>query len=341
MLFNNEKALLQSNLQNEPRELLETPESHNTKAGFVKTNVMVRKVYGLDNQQPCKLQEFCGSTTRAEMLVGSKRIRSAGMPFKGIRYSLAYNENCRGEVRSDFTVTKATPTDLYCNPKVKADLCKTFFPKERYDLFEKTSTGLVGLDIKGFTSPAGDVRFNPDVFIDDGGTVTAARGDAAKRPATPTVAVAPTTPTDALSKFEIDDAGDYFYKVQAVNRYGRSAAVDLVAGPTAVAVDTGEKTTFGMAPPGSTPSVEWYEVFRTKKDGAVGTTRLVLKVKNTAGTGTMTINDFNDSLPGCTSAFLFQQNMENMSFKQLAPLVKIPLATVDSSIRKNVAACVA
>jgi len=226
-----------------------------------------------------------------------------------------------------------TPTDLYATPKVVADLAKVFFPKARYDLFQKTDDGMVGLQVKGFTSPAGDVKFNPDVFIDDGGPVSPARGDPTKRPATPTVSTPGTTPgPEALSKFDTDDAGDYFYVIQACNRFGRSVGVPLVAGPTAITVGANEKTTWAMTP-GSAVAVDWYEVFRSKKGGATGTERQILRVKNTGGAGAMTLNDYNDRLPGCSSAFLFQQNMENMSFKQLAPLVKIPLATVDSSIR--------
>lgn len=225
-----------------------------------------------------------------------------------------------------------TGTHLYLNPKVKADLVKTFFPKERYDLFQKTNSGYIGLDIKGFTSPAGDVLFEPDVFITDGGAPTAAVGDASKRPGTPTVSTAATTPVDALSKFEADDAGDYFYTIQAVNRYGRSAGVVLVAGPTATTVVAGDKVTWGMTPGGG-GAVDYYEVFRTKKDGASGSERLILRVPNGAGAAEQILNDYNDYLPGTTSAFFFQQNLENMSVKQLAPMVKIPLATIDSSIR--------
>jgi plastocyanin len=224
-----------------------------------------------------------------------------------------------------------TATHFHCNPKVKADLVKTFFPKERYDLFQKTSSGMVGLDIKGFTSPSGDVLFEPNVFITDGGAPIGAVGDAAKRPASPTVGSA-TTPVEATSKFEADDAGDYFYKAVAVNRYGRSAAIDVVSGPTAVTVAAGDKVTFALTP-GSGPDVAWYEIYRTKKDGASGTERLILKVPNGAGAGAQTIDDINAYLPYTTSAFMFQQNSENMSFKQLAPMVKIPLATIDSSIR--------
>jgi hypothetical protein len=224
-----------------------------------------------------------------------------------------------------------TPTHLYLNPKTKADLVKTFFPKERYDLFQKTSDGLIGLDIKGFTSPAGDVRFEPDVFITDGGAPTAAVGDAAKRPSAFTVSTSPTTPVEVTAQFEADDAGDYFYQIQAVNRFGRSAPQVLVAGPTAVTVAAGDKVTFGLTPGAIVP--DYWEIYRTKVDGASGTERLILRLPHTTAAAEETIDDLNASLPGTTSAFLFQQNLENMSFKQLAPMVKIPLATIDSSIR--------
>lgn len=223
-------------------------------------------------------------------------------------------------------------TDCYLNPRVKSDLVKTFFPKERHNTFNDKS-GTIGNDIKSFTSPSGDVRFQTDTFIDDGGgTPAAAIGDPAKIPATPTVSTAATTPVYAASKFEDDDAGNYFYKIVACNRYGKSAAVDLSAGPAAVAVAAGDEVTWAMTP-GSAVAVEWYEVYRTKVGGAVGTARRILRVPNAAGAGAQTIRDFNDWLPGTTTVYLFQQNLEAMSCKQLAPLVKIPLATIDSSIR--------
>ncbi len=218
-------------------------------------------------------------------------------------------------------------TDMYLNPKVKADLVKTFFPKERHDTFSKPSNGMVGLDISGFTSPAGDVRFQGDVFITDGGGPTAAVGNASLRPSTPTISTAATTPVEATAQFEAEDAGSYFYEVQAVNRYGRSASV----GFGAVAVAAGDKVTFGVTPGAVVP--DWYEVFRTKVDGADGTERLILRVPNGAGAGEETIDDLNANLPGTTIGIGFQQNLEAMSFKQLAPMIKIPLATIDSSIR--------
>jgi hypothetical protein len=224
-----------------------------------------------------------------------------------------------------------TPTHLHINPRVKSDLVKAFFPKERYDLFQKTGGGMVGLDIRGFTSPAGDVLFEPNVFITDGGGPTAAIGSASLRPGTPTVSTGNTTPADGASQFGADDVGDYFYEIQAVNRYGRSASVLLVAGPTAVTVAEGDKVTWGMTPAGVEP--DWYEVFRSKKDGAAGSERRILRVPNAAGAGEQTIDDYNVNLPYTTSGFIFQQNAEAMTFRQLAPMVRIPLATIATSVR--------
>jgi len=221
-------------------------------------------------------------------------------------------------------------TDLYLNPKTHADVGKSFFPKER--TVPGLTNGVAGLELKGWTSPAGYVNFKPNTFIDDGGPAGAARGDATKRPANPLVSTAPTTPASTNPLFGDDDAGDYFYKVQAVNRYGRSAFVELVAGPTAVTVVSGDKVTFGMSP-GSGIAVEWYEVFRTKVNGATGSERLILRVANAGGAGEQILEDLNASLPYCTTGYLLEMTPENIGIKQLAPMVRIPLATIDSSIR--------
>lgn len=219
------------------------------------------------------------------------------------------------------------PTHLFTGPKVKADLVKTFFPRARFDQFNKTDEGMVGLDIKGITTPAGDISFVPDVFIDDGGGVSglAAIGDAALRPAAPTLG-AITTPADPLSKFYADDEGTYFWHVVAVNKYGQSAPVSAGS----ALVTAGDRATFTITAAAG-PATSYYKVYRTAKDAATGTARLIVRVPNTASP--LTYNDYNEDLPGTYKGFLFQLNQDNMSFKQLAPMIKIPLATVDTSIR--------
>lgn len=221
------------------------------------------------------------------------------------------------------------PTHLHINPKVKADLVKSFFPKARYEL-GNDGNGMVGLDKKGFTSPAGEVMFEPNVFLDDGGAPLPAFGGALA-PAVPTISTAAAVASDAASLFAAADAGSYFYKVTAHNDFGSSVALDFVAGPTAIAVAAGQKVTIGLTPGVGQGATKWYQVYRTVKGGAAGNTRLIARIPATGGA--QTITDLNASLPFTTKGFMWQQNLECLSFKQLAPMLKIPLATVDMSVR--------
>lgn len=228
------------------------------------------------------------------------------------------------------------PTHLHMNPKVKADLVKTFFPKMRYDL-GALANGKIGGDIGYFISPAGDVKLESNVFISDGGGVpSAASGDASARPGTPSVSVAAAAGANASSMFGSADAGLYFYHAVAVNRFGTSAP--LAVNGSALTVAAGDRVTFTLQP-GAGPLPAYYLIYRTAPGGAQSSARLILKVSNQTGTppqpsgAALQIIDVNARLPGCSTAFMFQQNVENMAFAQLAPMIKIPLSTVDPSIR--------
>ena len=219
-------------------------------------------------------------------------------------------------------------THLYLNPKAHSDLVKTFYPKARYDQFAKPDDGMVGLNVRGWTSPAGNVMFEPNTFITDGGApVAAGLGKVSKRPGAPTISAALAAAPNGSSQFAASDAGAYRYTVVAANRFGKSAPVTVTGSPVSVAA--GDGVTFGVTESGIAP--EWYEVYRSVAGGAAGTERLILRVARTGGSQTLT--DLNANLPGTTIAIGFQMDLEAVSFKQLAPMVKIPLATVDASIR--------
>lgn len=221
---------------------------------------------------------------------------------------------------------------LYLNPKSHSDLVKSFFPKSRYDLMEKKD-GMVGLDIRGWTSPSGNVMFEPDTFITpgraSGGTgtpLTNGLGDVSKRPSVPTISVAAAA-GGAGSDFDTGDAGAYRYKVVAANRYGKSIPVVVTGSP--VTVTAGQEVTFTVTE-GAIPT-GWWEVSRSLVGGAANSEKLILRVPRTGGTQVLT--DTNYWRPGTTIAIGFQLNLEAVSFKQLAPMIKIPLATVDTAIR--------
>ena len=111
----------------------------------------------------------------------------------------------------------------------------------------------------------------------------------------------------------------------AVNRYGKAAAVATAQ----VTVAAGEQVTFDVTAGSDTA---FYEVYRTEAGGAVGTARLIFKVRANSS-GTTTITDLNRFLPNTSKGYMLSQSSEVLKWKQLAPFTKIPLATIDSSIR--------
>ena len=219
------------------------------------------------------------------------------------------------------------PTDLYCADGAYSDLAKSFYPAERMNIPPSGwQDGMVGLSIKGFHSMVGPVMFNPDVFVDFGAAPSAtAIGSAASRPSTPTEDSAPAA-SGTGSQFAASDAGDYEYQVVAINRYGKSVPLDLT-GPVTVAL--GEQVDFDIGYGAVAPTA--LEIYRSDKDGAIGTSKLL--TTTAFPTDPTTFTDVNADVPGTSTAFLIQQNVEFFSFKQLAPFVKIPLATIDTSIR--------
>lgn len=232
-----------------------------------------------------------------------------------------------GSLRVHDAPNFGTPTHLYMNPRAHSDLVKSFFPQARYDLLAKRNDGMIGLDINGWISPAGPVAFEPDVFIDDGGTQpSAAVGSGA--PNAPSFAVQPAAGAGA-GLFTTPDFGQYRYAVVAVGRNGKSAAVQDAAAVTNSAGSP--RITMSVQAAGSGNATQYFEIYRTLVGAAAGTGKLIQRVRNTGGA--VVVTDNNNDIPGCTNAYMFQMNLEALSFKQLAPMVKIPLATVDTSIR--------
>lgn len=220
------------------------------------------------------------------------------------------------------------PTDLFLAYGPYSDLAKQFYPKERYDL-PAPKDGVVGIKVTHFQSQAGPIAFQPDVFVPNGPRETApttGSGNASKRPLTPTISAAPTAAANAASKFVADDAGTYIYQVTAVNKYGESAPLRLPAAGT-VTVASGDRVSMTVADGGQ--GTTGYKLYRTKKGE---TTQLFLRSIARSG-ASQVITDDNQDLPGTSKAWLNQMNMEGLSFKQLAPFSRIPLATIDTSIR--------
>jgi len=225
------------------------------------------------------------------------------------------------------------PTDLWMADGVYSDLARLFYPTQRSEIPVPAGggDGYVGFAVKGMRTQAGPIRFQPDVFIEPGrAPIAAGVGDIAKRPGVPTIGVgaAGAPGGGETSLFIATDAGDYRYRVVAKNRYGLSIPVD-VNGGAAITVAAGQKVSFTITD--GSPLASCYVISRTKVNGLLAEAVEMITVKRTGAV--TSFGDLNRDLPGTTKAALLQGNRENIMVKQLAPFTRIPLATVDTSMR--------
>lgn len=217
-----------------------------------------------------------------------------------------------------------TPTHLLLNPRAKSQALRSFYSQARYPLLDKPTTGTIGLDVARFTTSMGDVNFVADTFINLGLRVqpSASLGTA---PAAPSFSVQPAAAAVSNPLFIAGDAGDYRYAIVGVGSDGKTAAVQDSG---AVTVAAGDEVTMTLA---SGSDVLFYEIYRTKVNAAAGTGQLIARVARSGATQVFT--DSNATLPGTTIAIMFQMDSEAVTFRQLSPMTRVPLATIDSSVR--------
>jgi hypothetical protein len=221
------------------------------------------------------------------------------------------------------------PGSLYAAPRSLSDLNKVMYPRERFNLPAPVN-GIVGINVEGVRTSAGIVMLKANQFLKQGGVgkTTAPTAATATRAATaPTIAVADPGAT-AGSKFTAADIGTFRYKVTAVNRFGESAASASSAQAVAAA---GESVTVTITDGGGADGATGYRIYRSAVGGAAGSEVLITEVPRTGAT--TVFSDLNEDLPGTSRAFMMQMNLQALSYRQLAPLMKIPLATISLAIR--------
>lgn len=213
-------------------------------------------------------------------------------------------------------------TDLYFATGPFSDLAKKVYDRQRYNPGSAGDT--LGASVKYFQGQHGKINFHDHLFIQEGGLAGSGVGPSDKRPVTPTISVDPAAGANPASLFIAADAGSYIYRVVAGNANGLSSAVNSAA----VVVAAGDAVTFSILDGGR---ATYYEIYRTAVGAAVGTARLMTRVRRTAATTVVT--DLNGALPGTSDGFLLQQNSQSFEWAQLLGMTRVPLAVVDTSIR--------
>lgn len=239
----------------------------------------------------------------------------------------------------------AYPTDLFLGTRVLSDLVKTMYPRERISLPAPVN-GTIGQAINSMATQAGHIEFNPDVFIRQLPSPPAA-ATSANAPATPASVTSAVSGTDGdFNKGAASGTNEYAYAVTACNRFGESAAVIIGANQavTQVNKDAGvhvdltitNAATIGAFPP------EYFRVYRSRPlasgaavPSAVTDFSLVLQVaaSSQAAGGTTTPDDLNFLLPFTNIAYMGELTPQVITFRQLAPMMRLDLAVLAPAYR--------
>jgi hypothetical protein len=178
-----------------------------------------------------------------------------------------------------------------------------------------------------YPTPFGTPTLKEDVFIKEGLTPSAS-SLSAKRLDAPTLGTESTPASDTGYSFGAADAGEYVYKVVAVNRYGDSvASSELVV----TGVADGDMVQFTITKPTGTPTA--YKIYRSKKDAGTGAE--VRYMETIVYTGAAQVyKDDNTELPGCSDAFILTMDKvyDAIEWFQFLPAMKFDLYPTNAAV---------
>ncbi|AYP68579.1 hypothetical protein EalM132_00067 [Exiguobacterium phage vB_EalM-132] len=225
-----------------------------------------------------------------------------------------------------------TPTDFYLPFEVMAQFSEEFFPKER--VIMPTQSGYqAGVVVNKFMTHGGEVDFNPNIFLNKTRPMSM-NATSFKAPAVGTLAFDQATGlVGANGDFAKQGTGVYKYRVTFNNVHGESIPSNEIV-VTLTAGDLQKGVQLAITNPASTAfPIEYVRVYRTERDGD----RFYEVAKfavNSASSGATTVHvDNGETIANTYTAFMGEMSNDVLAFKQLAPMMKMDLATLGPVIR--------
>lgn len=233
-------------------------------------------------------------------------------------------------------------TQIYGPPAVLSSFVKNFYGnKFIVPNSESLTNGIMGQRVQAFDSQFGRIGLNHDVFfkkLPSKNSTTPANSQ--KAPNEPTWdSTAPATVQTSItgSKWTTEDAGNVYYAVSAINRFGESKL--SIYGTAVTAVANGAIDLKFASGGGVNPATS-YRIYRTKVGGAANGEFFPLfdvSLDDLSGGydggSPLIIRDMNRFLPDTDQSMLVQFDNEVIEFAQLAPLMKMDLAVLSPAFR--------
>jgi hypothetical protein len=216
--------------------------------------------------------------------------------------------------------------ELHMTNQVNKDMSKILMGVDgRQRIMGTGGESVLGAPVRGYKANTGDIEFVNNIFMKPQATVpvVSAKGS----PAVPTFPASQlVAEADATSNLK---AGTYYYFVTAKNSAGESVPASLGS----IATSTGQKVTILINRVVTDPVAKSYKVYRGYSASAEFA-QLAFEIKDAGNGVTQAIVDRDFDMPGTHTAVLMDNDPENvLAFKQLAPLMKLPLARISASER--------
>ncbi len=207
--------------------------------------------------------------------------------------------------------------------KALYDVSRTMLPKER--VVPPGQEGRGGFVMTEFIAASGVFKMAGSKFLEPrrGARNVGENARAANMPILD-VGVPTAVEADATSQLV---AGDYYYRVSAVNQFGESAA----CAEAHQAVLAGQRVVINIDQPLAADGTMYYTVYRSSVTG--GGWEFIGCVARAAAPGDTQFRDAGRMQPGLGHAYLMQMDADNYVWRQLAPLMKMDLAIVSPAYR--------
>lgn len=258
------------------------------------------------------------------------------------------------EVTNLLALNYAYPTDAYLGYNSLSDLVKIMYPRHRVSL-PAPKEGKIGQAVNSIVTQAGDINLNATRFIERRPVApTGARGPATQVPTAPASVVPTISTASTTGEFDKSQGGvdaKYAYIVTAANRYGESAPTAAALSPNLPASQAaiGDGIALSITNAASVAiKPEYFNIYRTvalpastaAAPTAASEYNLILQVPAesqsnggvtpaTAGT----LVDLNWNMPFTEELFIGEMDPQVITFRQLAPLMKLDLAVLAPSYR--------
>jgi hypothetical protein len=226
------------------------------------------------------------------------------------------------------------PTDAFLSFAAHQAFCDKMLPKERLPLPAPGGGFTVGVNVPDVATPFGKVNLNPDVFLNTGKLAPTA-ATSTKAPEAPSAfAVGAMAGADGVWA-DHGGAGVYDYAVTAANRFGESASRNVAAPLTVGAgADLARHAPFTITNAASVVNVpEYFNIYKTTCGGTDKMLVARVAASSQSNSGTTAWNDTGINMANTSKAFVGEMTPQVVAVKQLAPLMKMDLATLAPAYR--------